>query len=335
MLETSSGSRSPASPRGSSTSANSTETSLRSTLPPSAAVPLPWSVAAVVVVGLGAARAGRDQQVQGRVLGQDGLLQPLEADAGLDPELVDQDLAGRPVGGQGVGLAARPVQGEHQLAVEVLAQRVQPDQRLQLGHQLVVAAEGQLGLDPGLGGGDLELLDPDQLRPGDVGRGGHVGQGRAAPQGERLAQQVGRPGRVAGGQGLAALAVQALEAVQVEALEVDPEQVAGVAGDQGAGRTGAVAGLDRLAQGGDVVLERLLDRWRGLLAPDGHDQLLGRDDLVGMEQQLGQQHPVLDAAEPQRPSRWRASSGPRRKKSIVPTTTPTYDRLPWLPGSSG
>ena len=256
---------------------------------------------AVVVVGLGGARAGRDQQVEGRVLGQDGLFQPLQADAGLDPELVDQDLAGRPVGGQGVGLAARAVQGQHQLAVEVLAQGVQPDQRLQLGHQLVVAAEGQLGLDPGLGGGHLELLDADQLRPGEVGRGGHVGQCRTPPQGERLAQQVGRARRVAGGQGLAALAVQALEAVQVEALGVDPEQVAGVAGDQGAGRAGAVAGLDRLAQGGHVVLERLLDRRWGLLAPDGLDQLLGRDDLVGMEQQFRQQHPVLDAAEPQRP----------------------------------
>ena len=113
------------------------------------------------------------------------------------------------------------------MAVEVLAQRVHPDQRLQLGHQLVVAAQGQLGLDAGLGGGDLELLDADQLRPGEVGRGGHVGQGRPAPQGERLAEQVGGPGRVALGQGLAALAVQALEAVQVQALGVDPEQVAG------------------------------------------------------------------------------------------------------------
>ena len=76
------------------------------------------------VVGLGVARAGRDQQVERRVLGQDGLLEALEADAGLDPQLVDQDLAGRPVGGQGVGLAARAVEGQHQLAVEVLAQRV-------------------------------------------------------------------------------------------------------------------------------------------------------------------------------------------------------------------
>jgi hypothetical protein len=87
--------------------------------------------------------------------------------------------------------------------------------------------------------------------------------------------------------------------VQVQALGVDLEHVAGVAGDQGAGWPGAVAGLDRLAQGGDVVLQGLLDGRRGLLAPHGQDQLLGGDDLVGVEQQLGQQHPVLDAAEPQ------------------------------------
>ena len=82
----------------------------------------------VAVVGLRVARAGRDEQVQRRVLGQDGLLQALEADAGLDPELLDQHLAGRPVGGQRVGLAARPAGGALRLAVEVLAQRVQPDQ---------------------------------------------------------------------------------------------------------------------------------------------------------------------------------------------------------------
>jgi hypothetical protein len=50
-----------------------------------------------------------------------------------------------------------------------------------------------------------------------------------APQLEGLTKQIGGPGRVATGQGLAALTVEALEAVQVEALRVDPEQVAGVA----------------------------------------------------------------------------------------------------------
>ena len=40
---------------------------------------------AVVVVGLGAARAGRDQQVEGRVLGQDGLFQPLRPTLGSIP----------------------------------------------------------------------------------------------------------------------------------------------------------------------------------------------------------------------------------------------------------
>jgi hypothetical protein len=126
-------------------------------------------------------------------------------------------------------------------------------QGLQLGHQLVVAAQGQLGLDPGLGGGDLELLDGHQLRPGHVGGGDHVGQGRSAPQGKGLAQQVGRPGRVAGGQGLAALPVQALEAVQVEALGVDPEQVAGIPGDQALRAGEPHISVDRLAQRGHVA----------------------------------------------------------------------------------
>jgi hypothetical protein len=48
-----------------------------------------------------------------------------------------------------------------------------------------------------------------------------------------------------------------------------------------------------------VVLERLLDGRRRLLAPDGVDQLVGGDHLVAVEQQLGEEHAVLDAAEPQ------------------------------------
>ncbi len=161
--------------------------------------------------------------------------------------------------------------------MQVLAQRMQADQRLQLGDQLVVAAEGQLRLDAGLEGGHLQLVDADQLGPGDPGGGGHVGQGGSAPQRQRLAQQVGGPHRVAARQRPPRLPVEVMEAVQVEPLR------------------------DHLAQRRHVVLQRLPDGRRRLLAPDGLDQLVGGHHLVGVQQQLGQQHAVLDAAEPQRP----------------------------------
>ena len=67
--------------------------------------------------------------------------------AGLDPELLDQRAPGLPVGAQGVGLAARPVQGEHELLVEPLTQRHLSDQLGQLADRVAVAAEPKQQVD--------------------------------------------------------------------------------------------------------------------------------------------------------------------------------------------
>jgi hypothetical protein len=248
--------------------------------------------------GLVAAVRGAEQ-LQHRVLGEDRLLQALQPQARLDAELVHQDAAGGPIGGQRVRLPARAVQREHELAVQVLAQRVGAHQRVQLADQLQVPAEDELRLDAHLQRGDTFLVDADQLRPG--GPGGHdVGQHRAAPQRQRLVQQPQRRGRLAA-ERAAALLGEPAEAVQVELVRVELQQVPGVAGDQHAGRVGdPVAGLDRPAQRGDVVLQRLPHGGGRLLAPHGVDQLVGGDHLVRVQQELGQQYAVLDAAQPQR-----------------------------------
>ncbi len=59
--------------------------------------------------GVGAGRRHRAGRVQRRVGEEHGLLEPLQLHAGLDAEPVDQPRAKRPVGRQGVGLAARAV----------------------------------------------------------------------------------------------------------------------------------------------------------------------------------------------------------------------------------
>jgi len=68
-----------------------------------------------------------------------------------------------------------------------------------------VAPERQVRLDAGLERGQAQLVDPDQLRPGVgllVAGGADVGQRRAAPQPQGLAQQPGGPLRVGLGERL-------------------------------------------------------------------------------------------------------------------------------------
>ena len=63
-------------------------------------------------------------RVERGVVGEDRLVEVMELGARLDPELLDEDLAGVAVGLQRVGLAAAAIQREHQLRVQPLAPRV-------------------------------------------------------------------------------------------------------------------------------------------------------------------------------------------------------------------
>ena len=93
-------------------------------------------------------------------------LELLERGARIDPELVDERPARVLVGLQGLRLPARPVQRRHQVAAQTLAQRVLGDERLELPDQLVVAPEGEVGVDAELDRRQLHLL-----QPGDCGLG--------------------------------------------------------------------------------------------------------------------------------------------------------------------
>jgi hypothetical protein len=86
--------------------------------------------------------------VQRCILVQDGALELLERWAWVDAELIGERLPRLLVCLQRLGLATRPVQGQHQLAAQPLAQRMGDDQRLKLTCQLGVAAAGKVGLDP-------------------------------------------------------------------------------------------------------------------------------------------------------------------------------------------
>jgi hypothetical protein len=110
--------------------------------------------------------------LQGRVLEQDLLLAPAQPAARLDAQLLVQDLAGAVEGLEGIGLAVRAVQCQHQLAPQPLPVGVVGQQRLQLGDQPAMSTEGQVGLDAVLQCGQAQRLEAGPFRL----QGGHLVQ---------------------------------------------------------------------------------------------------------------------------------------------------------------
>ena len=62
-----------------------------------------------------------------------------------------------------VGLPAAAVEREHQLAAQALAKGVLGNERLELGHQLVIATDRQVGVDAILDRRQTKLLQPGDL----------------------------------------------------------------------------------------------------------------------------------------------------------------------------
>jgi hypothetical protein len=79
-----------------------------------------------------------------------------------------------------LGLPAVPVQGEHQLRVERLVERVGCRQRAQFADHLAVAPEVQVGFDPSLDRLETGLVQVVNLRV--LRQRGHVREGVPAPQ---------------------------------------------------------------------------------------------------------------------------------------------------------
>src|SRR5205814_7358323 len=117
--------------------------------------------------------------------------EPLQSRRRLEPEILVERLPRSPVRFERVRLPARAIERQHQLRAERLAQRMLGDEVLQLADELAVAAERELRLVS-----LLECRKPDLLEALDRGAGerlvGEVGERRAAPEAERLPQELGR-----------------------------------------------------------------------------------------------------------------------------------------------
>ena len=194
----------------------------------------------------------------------------------------------------GDGLAARPVEGDQQLAPEPLPGRVGRHQPLQLPHQPGVPAGGQAPVDQDLGGGQAQLLQPGRLGLGPR-LVGELGQGRAAPEAERLLQQPGRP-RPLGGRGGQGLGGQPLEPGRVDLPGAGLQEIARRPGGHHP-RPGRPKGP---AQGRHPALEGVGRVPRRVVAPEVLDQPVGRHHPAGVDDQVGQQGPLLGPWDPHR-----------------------------------
>ena len=110
----------------------------------------------------------------------------------VDPDLHRQSRPGRLVTGERVRLTTRSVEGQHEQAGKPLVVRVLPRQRLELGYDLVGAAECQPRLHSRRDRGQPELLDPGELGLREVLEP-RVGERAATPEPKRLVEQLACP----------------------------------------------------------------------------------------------------------------------------------------------
>ena len=236
--------------------------------------------------------AGRASGVSSRssdvVLAEDRGLELAELRAGIDAELLDEGLARGAVGGERVRLAARAVEREHELRARALAQRLGLDERLELGDELGVTAEREVGVDALLDDDGSQLLEARDLRLRER-LVDEVGERRPAPERERLAQRDLGGGCVARLERGPPLLRQAREAVHVHALGIELEDVAGRArGDDGA---------EHLAELRDVDLDGVRGRLRRIARPERLDEPVDGDDASRLEREDGEERARLLAAQ--------------------------------------
>src|SRR5262249_61801849 len=95
---------------------------------------------------------------------EDPALEFLQLPGRLQPQLVVERRPRRLVSTQRLCLTAAPIERQHQLRVQALAPRVRTHERLELGDKRLVAAAGEVGLDPRLERAQAQLLEPADLR---------------------------------------------------------------------------------------------------------------------------------------------------------------------------
>ena len=232
----------------------------------------------------------RGRAIELRVLAQDRALESLQLGPRLEAELVREPPAALAIGLERIGLPSGAIEREHQLPPEAFARGVLFDQRFELGHQRRVTAQGQLGIDAVLEGGQPEILEPACLGAGERFVG-DVGQGLTSPESESLLQPLRGAAGVAGGEPLPPLDREALESVGVDAVGLGLERVPVSARHE---RLRA----EDLAEPRDVDLHGL-GRGRGrALPPEGVDDPVHGHGLAAVDQEVREDGALARASQP-------------------------------------
>ena len=231
---------------------------------------------------LGAAHVGRDADHlaarRQRLLALHAVEQRDELGRGREPEVVGQRPARPSRGLERLGPAPAALEGPDELEAQGLAQRMLGDQRRELAEHLLVAAQGEVGLDTCSQAGQAHLLQTRHLTHGERLIAQLV-QRRPAPQRHRAMERVGRGGGVTAFERGRALVGQAGEAIGVDRLGVDERE-----------RVAAAAPGDRLgahgrAQPRDDHLQRVGRVRRERLAPERVDGAVGADRFAAAHEQ--------------------------------------------------
>jgi hypothetical protein len=237
-----------------------------------------------VLWGRSGTRLAARVQLEGRVLLQHLPLELAQGRGRLDPELFVERPPEGLVARERLGLPTRTVEREHVLGAEALAERMLGDQRLQLSDDVAVMPERELGLDPQFDRSKSNLLEPCALVPAEGL--GELGERGAAPERERVVQQLRRLQRVVLRERLARADDPPVEAREVELVVFDLEHVAGCTCVQSRLH-------ERLPQLRHVDLHHLLRRFRDVLAPERVDELLSRDRVVRVQEENCKERPLL------------------------------------------
>ena len=172
----------------------------------------------------------------------------------------------------------------HELRPERLAHGMLMHERLELSHDVGVAPERELGVDPAPHAAELQLVEPQYLCLGE-GLAPDIREARPPPQHERVAE--GRRGArgVAGGQRGSALLAQRRRALCVQRAGRRPQCVPGRL------RHDRIA-TERRAQPSDHDVQRVLGMVRQRRRPERVHRLLERDHRAVMHEEQREQGPL-------------------------------------------
>lgn len=116
------------------------------------------------------------------------MVQRAEGVARFEPKVLDHSAAQGPEDFEGLLTAAGAVQCQHERSVQLLVERAGEDEGFQFTDQLVVPAEGEIGLNAQIEDAGPEFFEAGHVR-GEQRAGHHVDQRGPAPQGEGTAQR--------------------------------------------------------------------------------------------------------------------------------------------------